>query len=68
MVLEHLEQVAHLLAFGANWRPWEWHTPATYINYKVSPDPGPHFIIYAPGPKRPTIRPQGPFSKLLRNS
>ncbi len=29
MALEHLEQVAHLLAFGTNWRQWEWRMPPT---------------------------------------
>ncbi len=34
MALEHLEQVVHLLAFGANWRPWEWCRGAM-STYKV---------------------------------
>ncbi len=34
MALEHLEQVAHLLAFGADWRPWEWRRGAI-LTYKV---------------------------------
>ncbi len=34
MALEHLEQVAHLLAFGADWRPWVWRSGAI-STYKV---------------------------------
>ena len=34
MALKHLEQVLHLLVFGADWRPWEWRRGAI-STYKV---------------------------------
>ncbi len=34
MALEHLEQVVYLLAFGTDWRPWEWRR-GPISTYKV---------------------------------
>ncbi len=60
MVLEHLEQVAHLLAFGADWRPWEWRRGAI-STYKVGETLAHIFYLVHRAQKGPQLGPRAHF-------
>ena len=62
MVLEHLEQVAHLLAFDADWRLWEWRRGAI-STYKVGETLAHIFYLV---PKKCTKKTPAPISKVYR--